>query len=92
MMKHLKTHQIEPIRAVNNRQFSLPNWLERLKQETQVTIDHQQAITIRFNELEECQDSMLGSGMFGTVKKMKHKPSGQVFAVKVKNSFLFSDN
>ena len=38
-------------------------------------------IEIRFEDLEEC--FFLGSGQFGTVKKMRHNPTNLTFAVKV---------
>lgn len=38
---------------------------------------------LTFDELEV--GDLLGRGQFGTVKKMKHTPTGLTFAVKVRN-------
>lgn len=77
----MKNRDIEKIK-VKKPPFEIPIWLQKLKNETQITIDNQ-TININFNDLEVVQDGLLGSGTFGTVKKMKHKHSGYLFAVKV---------
>lgn len=64
--------------------------LQKLKPETLVTINQNgetNLVNIEFKDLEDMFH--LGSGHFGTVKKMRHKPTGLEFAVKVKNYLKF---
>ena len=60
--------------------------LKKLKNETFISIfdneiNQERDINVRFTDLEEC--SFLGSGQFGTVKKMRIKSTNIFLAVKV---------